>query len=111
MKKIDIEPFYENIKVRLLAEINTQTAEGISSSTEYLNDFKTRAINLADGIASEQLSYAFVVRRFKEEEINLRDHVLAVGSIGAAHAETFAKDVVTEFKTFLEEQITPETNA
>lgn len=103
--KLDITPVYEKIKARLQAEANAQTTEGIRSSEEYLADFKKRALNLADGIATDQLPYAFVVRRLKEEEINLRDHILAVASGAAADAETLAKDVVTEFKTFLEDQI------
>ncbi len=104
--KIDINPFFESIKARLLSEANSQEAGAIESNTEYLAEFKKRAFNLADGIATEQISYAFAVKRFAEEEVNLRDHVLATASGAASDAETLAKDVVGEFEKFLRDQIT-----
>lgn len=105
MIQIDIKPFLDNIKSQLTTGVKAELQGVQVAIVEYVADAEVRLAALADGAASGGFSYAFVIKRLKEEQVNLYDEVLSLASGAMADAENLAKTVVGAFEDFLKDQI------
>ncbi len=102
---INIQSILDVMKSTLLLYVNSNKAEVIAEATQYFDEGKTRLSELADGLLSGQLSYAFGVKRFKEEGTNIVDQLLSIEQLIAGDVQEIANKVVDIFRNAIDNAI------
>jgi hypothetical protein len=77
----------------------------VSAVNQYISDSKDRITHLAEGAASGELAYSFVVERLKEEAVNIKDYLLSIGEIILSDVQQIVNDTVDIFQKALNEAI------
>lgn len=91
----------------ILLGIFDQNKPAVMKAVEgYIVDSKDRLTNLAEGAVSGELSYSFVVKRLKEEAVNLKDYALSIGEIIASDVQDIVNKVVAIFQFALNDALT-----
>lgn len=103
--KIDIESVLDTMK-KIFSDTIPEVSRVVN---EYLADSKERLSNLAEGAISGELSYAFVIKRLKEEPVTMKNYLLSIGQIISASFEKKITDAISlfesEIKSAIPEQI------
>jgi hypothetical protein len=98
---INFEQITKSITDILLGIFDQNKPTVIAVVDGYIADSKGRITNLAQGVVSGELSYAFVVKRLKEEAVNVKDYALSIGEIIAADIQSIVNKIVAIFQNAL----------
>lgn len=89
----------------LLAFFTENKPAVITAVNQFVTDSSERITGLAESAAKGQVSYTFVVERLKEEAINLKDYLLALGEIIAADIQQIINKTVDTLQTAINQAI------
>lgn len=92
-------------KQETLAAVADSAPDIVSSVIEWGNAAEQRLKDTAINTLNSELPYDFVVRRLKEEEITLKDTLIAIGQMVASDIQSLATKLINIFVELLKSAI------